>query len=70
MVVKKGFVVTALAVALVMTLSGCSNMSKRDRNTAIGAGVGAVGGAILTGGGTLGTLGGAAIGGIIGHQVD
>lgn len=67
MVVKKGFVVTALAVALVMTLSGCSNMSKRDRNTAIGAGAGAVGGAILTGGGTLG---GAAIGGIIGHQVD
>ncbi|MBG6241741.1 MAG: osmotically-inducible lipoprotein OsmB [Candidatus Symbiopectobacterium sp. Dall1.0] len=70
MVVKKGFVVTALAVALVMTLSGCSNMSKRDRNIAIGAGAGAVGGAILTGGGTLGTLGGAAIGGIIGHQVD
>lgn len=70
MVMKKGFVVTAVAVALVMTLSGCSNMSKRDRNTVIGAGAGAVGGAVLTGGGTLGTLGGAAIGGIIGHQVD
>ncbi|MGL9734056.1 MAG: osmotically-inducible lipoprotein B [Symbiopectobacterium sp.] len=47
-----------------MTLSGCSNMSKRDRNTAISAGSGAVGVAILTGGGTLG---GAAIGGIIGR---
>ncbi|MGL9736502.1 MAG: osmotically-inducible lipoprotein B [Symbiopectobacterium sp.] len=45
-----------------MTLSGCSNMSKHDRNITIGARSGAVSGAILTGGGTLG---GAAIGGII-----
>ncbi|MCS4265509.1 uncharacterized protein YcfJ [Serratia sp. BIGb0163] len=43
-------------------------MSHRDRNTAIGAGVGALGGAVLTDGSTLGTLGGAALGGIIGHQ--
>ncbi len=70
MLVNKRFVTTALALSLVLSLSGCSNMSKRDRNTAIGAGAGAVGGAILTGGGTLGTLGGAAIGGVIGHQVD
>ncbi|PKH26818.1 osmotically-inducible lipoprotein OsmB [Enterobacterales bacterium CwR94] len=59
-----------LAATLVMSLSACSNMSKRDRNTAIGAGVGAIGGSVLTNGGTLGTLGGAAVGGIIGHQVD
>ncbi|WP_414464977.1 osmotically-inducible lipoprotein OsmB [Klebsiella michiganensis] len=45
------------------------NWSKRDRNTAIGAGAGALGGAVLTDGSTLGTLGGAAVGGIIGHQV-
>lgn len=70
MLVNKRVATTTLAIALVVALSGCSNMSKRDRNTAIGAGAGAVGGAILTGGGTLGTLGGAAIGGIIGHQVD
>ncbi|ERH62829.1 glycine zipper 2TM domain protein [Pantoea dispersa EGD-AAK13] len=44
-------------------------MSHRGRNTAIGAGVGAVGGAVLTGGSTFGTLGGAAIGGLIGHEV-
>ncbi|ADM41985.1 Osmotically inducible lipoprotein B precursor [Edwardsiella tarda FL6-60] len=44
-------------------------MSKRDRNTAIGAGAGALGGAILTDGSALGTVGGAAIGGLIGHQV-
>jgi osmotically inducible lipoprotein OsmB len=43
-------------------------MSRQGRNTAIGAGVGAVGGAVLTGGSTLGTLGGAAVGGIIGHE--
>ncbi|OAT55038.1 osmotically-inducible lipoprotein B [Providencia heimbachae ATCC 35613] len=44
-------------------------MSKRDKNTTIGAGVGAVGGAILTDGSPLGTIGGAAVGGIIGRQV-
>ncbi|ELX8378119.1 osmotically-inducible lipoprotein OsmB [Providencia vermicola] len=59
----------ALATIIAISLSACSNMSKRDKNTAVGAGVGAVGGAILTGGSTLGTVGGAAVGGIIGHQV-
>ncbi|MEG9603155.1 osmotically-inducible lipoprotein OsmB [Serratia nematodiphila] len=57
-------------VVMMATLSvtACGHMSNRDRNTAIGAGVGAVGGAVLTDGSTLGTLGGAALGGIIGHQ--
>lgn len=59
-----------LAVVLALSVSSCSNMSKRDRNTAIGAGVGAIGGSVLTNGSGLGTLGGAAVGGIIGHQVD
>ena len=58
-----------LSAVLLLALAGCSNMSKRDRNTAIGAGVGAVGGAILTDGSALGTVGGAAIGGLIGNQV-
>jgi osmotically inducible lipoprotein OsmB len=44
-------------------------MSEQDKGTAIGAGVGAVGGALLTGGGALGTVGGAAVGGVIGHEV-
>jgi osmotically inducible lipoprotein OsmB len=44
-------------------------MSSRDQNTAIGAGAGAVGGAILTGGSGVGTVGGAVIGGVIGNQV-
>ena len=58
------------ALLLAMAATGCSNMSRRDQNTAVGAGVGAAAGAILTGGGTLGTLGGAAVGGVIGNQVD
>ncbi|HBV40951.1 MAG TPA: osmotically-inducible lipoprotein OsmB [Erwinia sp.] len=58
-----------LAATLVLSLSGCSNWSKRDRNTAIGAGAGAIGGSILSNGSGLGTVGGAAVGGIIGHQI-
>lgn len=58
------------ALLLAVAATGCSNMSQRDQNTAVGAGVGAAAGAILTGGGTLGTLGGAAVGGVIGNQVN
>ncbi len=50
-------------------VAGCSDMSNRDRDTAIGAGAGAVGGAVLTGGSAVGTVGGAAVGGLIGNQV-
>ncbi|CCG87367.1 osmotically-inducible lipoprotein OsmB [Erwinia piriflorinigrans] len=58
-----------LAATLILSLGACSNWSKRDRNTAIGAGAGAIGGSILTNGSGLGTIGGAAVGGIIGHQI-
>ena len=54
---------------MLLGLTGCAGMSTRDRNTAIGAGVGAVGGALLTNGNPLGTIGGAAVGGVIGNQV-
>jgi len=57
------------AAALLIGLAGCSGMSTQDQSTAVGAGVGAVGGAILTGGSAVGTVGGAAVGGIIGHEV-
>lgn len=60
----------ATAVTLALGLSACSGMTKQEQNTAIGAGVGAIGGSVLTGGGTLGTLGGAAIGGVIGSQIE
>jgi osmotically inducible lipoprotein OsmB len=55
---------------LALGLGACGNMSRQDQNTAVGAGVGAIGGSVLTGGSTLGTVGGAAIGGLIGNQVD
>lgn len=58
-----------LAATLVLSMSACSNWSKRDRNTALGAGAGAIGGSILSNGSGLGTVGGAAVGGIIGHQI-
>lgn len=66
---SKKMTAAVVAATLIMSLSACSNWSKRDRNTALGAGAGAVGGAVLTDGSALGTLGGAAVGGIIGHQV-
>lgn len=59
-----------LALSLIPGLMACANLSHRQQNAAIGAGVGAIGGSILTGGSTLGTLGGAAIGGVIGHGTD
>ncbi len=59
---------TAAIVAL-LALGACSGMTQQERNTAIGAGAGAIGGSILTGGSTAGTVGGAAIGGLIGHEI-
>ena len=58
-----------MAAAMLLGLSGCGGMSTRDQDTAVGAGVGAVGGAVLTGGSPIGTVGGAVVGGVIGNQV-
>ena len=55
--------------AVFLGLAGCSSWSPQARSTAVGAGVGAVGGAVLTGGSALGTVGGAAVGGVVGHEV-
>lgn len=68
MTIKKTLGAGAIAVAA-LALGACSGMTQQDRNTAVGAGAGAVGGAVLTGGSTLGTVGGAAVGGVIGHEV-
>ena len=59
----------SFAAAALISLSACAGMSTRDQNTIIGAGAGAVGGAILTGGSGVGTVGGAAVGGVIGNQI-
>ncbi|SDC02272.1 glycine zipper 2TM domain-containing protein [Paraburkholderia lycopersici] len=55
-------------VAMLGSLAACDNMSRRDRDTVIGAGVGGVAGAAI-GGSALSTVGGAAVGGIVGNQV-
>lgn len=60
---------SAALVAVALGLGGCAGMSAQDKNTAIGAGAGAVIGGVLTGGSTAGTVGGAAVGGVIGNQV-
>lgn len=61
--------VTVMAASMLLGLAGCAGMSTQDKNTAIGAGVGAVGGSVMTGGSAAGTVGGAAVGGIIGHEI-
>ena len=63
------FTVSAVAVALLLGMGGCSGMSTRDRDTAIGAGIGGVAGYAITDGSAVGTIGGAAVGGLIGNQI-
>jgi len=58
----------AVLAALIASVSACDDMSRRERDTAIGAGVGGAAGAVV-GGSALSTLGGAAVGGVIGNQV-
>lgn len=63
------FTLGAATAVMLIGLTACSGMSTQGKNTAIGAGAGAAAGAVLTGGSALGTVGGAAVGGIIGHEV-
>lgn len=63
------FALSATAATMLLGLGACAGMTAQEKGTAIGAGAGAVGGSILTGGSAVGTLGGAAVGGIIGHEV-
>ncbi|WIT11116.1 glycine zipper 2TM domain-containing protein [Paucibacter sediminis] len=62
--------ISLCSLILLLGLSACAGMSHRDRNVAVGAGVGAVGGAVLTGGSTVGTVGGAVIGGVIANELE
>lgn len=60
----------SLFLVIALGTSGCGSMSSRGKSTAIGAGIGAVGGAVLTGGSAIGTVGGAAVGGVVGNQIN
>jgi len=67
---RKGMLVSALV--MLFAVSGCATwdgMTSRQKSAAIGAGAGGVAGAVVTDGGVLGTVGGAAIGGVIGDQL-
>ena len=55
---KKTNALFAVPVFVIVMLSGCAGMTPQEKSTAIGAGAGAIGGAILSGGSTAGTLGG------------
>ncbi|WP_420819658.1 hypothetical protein [Pandoraea terrae] len=69
-VTGKWLAAAALTVTLAGGLSACAPMTPRaTRNTAIGAGVGAVGGALISGGDVGTTVGGAVIGGVIGNVI-
>ncbi len=59
---------SAVVIGMLLGLVACADMSKRD-STVVGVGAGAVGGAILTDGSPAGIVGGAIVGGVIGHEV-
>lgn len=52
-----------------ITLCGCSNFTRQDAGTVIGAGAGGVIGSAVTGGSAAGTIVGAAAGAVVGNQV-
>jgi osmotically inducible lipoprotein OsmB len=64
--IMKTFAKAAAGLLVAGTFAGCSGMTEKQRNTAVGAGIGAVGGALVTGS-AAGTLGGAALGGVVGN---
>jgi osmotically inducible lipoprotein OsmB len=63
------FAVSTVVAVMMLGAAGCSDMSTRDKDTAVGVGAGAVAGAVLTHGSPVGVIGGAAVGGLIGNQV-
>ncbi len=60
---------TVIALAAVSSLAACGSMSPQQRNTVTGAVIGGAAGNLI-GGDTASTLGGAALGGVIGSQVE
>ncbi len=71
---KKSVLKIASVAVLAIALAGCANMSHREKNTAYGAGIGALGGAAISGiaGGSVGTgaLVGAGVGAAGGYLYD
>jgi osmotically inducible lipoprotein OsmB len=63
------FATVATLCISALSLSACSNLTQREKATAVGAAAGGVAGSVLSNGGALGTVGGAAVGGLIGNEV-
>jgi osmotically inducible lipoprotein OsmB len=60
---------SVFTLTVLLSLGACAGVSERGENTAIGAGVGGVAGAVLTGGSAAGTVGGAVVGGVVVNQI-
>ncbi|KES13969.1 putative outer membrane lipoprotein [Snodgrassella alvi SCGC AB-598-P14] len=65
---KSSLKTLALIAAVAASLSACADMTPAQRNTAAGVVIGGVAGNLL-GKDTGATLGGAALGGVIGSQI-
>ena len=61
------FVRTAGALAVAVMFTACSSMNHKEKDTTIGAGSGAVAGAVVAG--PVGAVVGAGVGGLAGHEV-
>ena len=59
---------SVVMLALALGLGGCAGMTKQEKSTATGAVIGGVAGNVLCGGVAC-TGAGAAVGGVIGHEV-
>lgn len=60
---------SVVSIALCLGLSSCGTMTNRGKSTAIGAGIGAVAGAVLKGVSARGAVNDAAVGGVVGNQI-
>ncbi len=56
-----------LSVVLVMSLTACASLSESQKGGALGAAAGGAIGYVVTGG-PIGTIGGAALGGVLGSE--
>ena len=57
------------AVSLLLALNARKGMSLRGKSIAVATGIGGLAGSILTAGSAMGSVGGAAIGSLIGNQM-
>lgn len=64
-----GWCVARTSPLALLGLTACAGMTAPEKNTATGTGVGAIAGAVLTGGSAIGTVVGAGVGGAIGSTV-